>query len=271
MLVAAFLHAASNALIKLSGDPLITRGVMSAIAAAAMLPLLPFVDPPTAAAWPILIASVPVHTAYNFFIAAAYRRGDLSAVYPLARGVSPLGVALLALIFGARLPGLGQLAGVGLICVGIFLLSFPEVLGVRRGALAYAVGAGIVVALYTYLDALGLRAGGTLAGYIVWLIALDGSVTASAIAMARRGLVSNFLTQNWKASLLAAVLGLTNFALAMVALGLGSIVEIAALRETSVVIAAFLGTRLLGEGFARRRMLAALLVFAGIVELQLFR
>ena len=271
MLLAALLHAATNALIKISGDPLITRGVMSAIAAAAMLPFLPLVPVPEAKAWPILLASVPVHTAYHFFIAAAYRRGDLSAVYPLARGISPLGVALLALAFGAGAPGWGQVAGVGLICIGIFLLSFPEVLGVRRGALGYAAGAGAVVALYTYLDALGLRAGGTIAGYIVWLILFDGSVTASAIAVARRGLVSSFLTQHWKSSLVAAVLGVANFALAMAALGLGPMVEIAALRETSVVIAAFLGTRLLGEGFARRRMAAALCVFAGIVWLQFSR
>lgn len=271
MLFAAFLHAASNALVKLSGDPLITRGVMSAIAAAAMLPLLPFVDLPAAAAWPILAASVPAHTAYNFFIAAAYRRGDLSAVYPLARGVSPIGVALLALALGTGALGWGQLAGVGLICIGIFLISFPAVLGVRRNAFGYAVGAGAVVALYTCLDALGLRAGGTIAGYIVWLIVLDGSVTATAIGLARRSLVGNFLTRQWKTSLLAAALGLVNFALAMAALGLGSMVEIAALRETSVVIAAFLGARLLGEGFARRRLVAALCVFSGIAGLQLFR
>jgi drug/metabolite transporter (DMT)-like permease len=117
----------------------------------------------------------------------------------------------------------------------------------------------------------GLRAAGTIAGYLVWLIVLDGSVTAAAIGFARRDLVGDFLTRYWRSSLLAALLGLANFALAMVALGLGPVVEIAALRETSVVFAAFLGTRLLGEGFARRRLIAAACVLAGIAWLQLFR
>jgi drug/metabolite transporter (DMT)-like permease len=274
VLVAALLHAITNALIKVSGDPLLTRGVMSAMAAAAMLPLLPLVSPPAREAWPILLASVPVHTAYSFLIAAAYRRGDLGAVFPISRGLSPLGVVLLAFAFGVGRPDLSQLAGVVVISLGILLITAPfGERGARpaTSAVAYALGAGAVVALYTYLDAIGLRAAGTIAGYIVWLILLDGSVTSASIALVRGRTVRDFLTSHWRASLLAAALGLVNFALAMVALGLGSIVEIAALRETSIVFAAFLGSHLLREGFARRRVLAAACVFAGIAWLQLFR
>jgi drug/metabolite transporter (DMT)-like permease len=159
------------------------------------------------------------------------------------------------------------------VCAGILLIAWPAagVAGIHRGALFYALAAGAVVALYTYLDAVGLRAAGTIAGYIVWLIVLDGSVTAATIGFARGRAVRDFLTRHWRPSLGAAALGLTNFAMAMVALGLGPMVEIAALRETSIVFAAFLGARFLGEGFARRRMLAAACACAGIVWLQLFR
>lgn len=268
------LHAVTNALIKTSGDPLITRGFMSAVAAAAMLPLLAFVDPPGPEAWPILLASVPVHTAYSFLIAAAYRRGDLSAVFPVARGISPLGVAALALLVGVGRPGWGQLAGVAIVCMGILLIAAGT--GVRRnqggaGAMAYACATGIVVAAYTYLDAIGLRAAGTLASYIVWLVVLDGSLTAAAIGVTRRAAIKGFLLEHWKRSTAAALFGLVNFVLAMVALGLGSIVEIAALRETSVIFAAFVGARYLGESYGRRRMLAAALVAAGVVIMQLLR
>jgi drug/metabolite transporter (DMT)-like permease len=272
VLVAALLHAVTNALIKLSGDALVTRGAMSAVAAAAMLPLLPFVAPPAREAWPILLASVPVHTAYSFLVAAAYRRGDLSVVFPVARGISPVGVALLAGIFGIGLPGWTQAAGAAVICGAILLIAWPapaNAAALRGGTFAYSAATGVVVAIYTYLDAVGLRLAGTLSGYIVWLIVLDGSLTAAAVALARRGEAAAFLAQQWRKCLLTAALGLLNFGLAMIALGLGPVVGIAALRETSVVFAAFIGTRYLGEGFGRRRIVAAVLVAAGIVLIQL--
>ncbi len=273
VLSAALLHAVTNALIKISGDPLITRGFMSGVSALALVPLLPFVSPPGREAWPFILGSVPLHTLYAFLIAAAYRRGDLSAVFPVARGVSPLAVAGLALYFGIGRPGWGQAAGVAIVCLGIFLIAAPgaRAAASRRGALGYAFATGLVIASYTYLDALGLRAGGTIAGYIVWLVVLDGSCTAASVALARTSAVRPFLVANWKPSIAAALLGLGNFTLAMVALGLGPMVEIAALRETSVVFAAFIGSRYLGEAFGRRRLLAAGLVAGGVAAMQWLR
>jgi drug/metabolite transporter (DMT)-like permease len=271
VLVAALLHAVTNAMIKLSGDPLITRGAMSAFAAMAMLPLLPFVAPPAPEAWAVLLASVPVHTAYSFFVAAAYRRGDLSAVFPVARGISPIGVALLVALFGAGLPEGKQVAGAAIICAAIFLIAWPAGTGAaarRAGGFGYSVATGVIVAIYTYLDAVGLRLGGTIAGYIVWLIVLDGSLTAAAVGLARRRQAAAFLSRHWRKALLAAVFGLVNFGMAMIALGIGPVIGIAALRETSVVFAAFIGSRYLGEGFGRRRIGAALLVAAGIAVMR---
>jgi drug/metabolite transporter (DMT)-like permease len=270
ILSSALLHAAANALIKISDDPLLIRGFMSAVSALLTLPFIVLVAPPTPAAWPVLAASVLVHGLYPFFVAAAYRRGDLSVVFPIARGISPLGVlALVAVLDGAGLTG-PQLAGVTVISAGILALvvGSPTAHG---PAIGFAFVTGVVVAIYTFLDGMGLRQAETTLSYIVWLIVLDGAFTTSLIVIARHATLAPFLRRHWKHALVAAVLGLLNFGMALYALGLGPLVEIAALRETSVVFAAFLGTRFLGEGFATRRIVAALAVMGGITIMQLLR
>src|SRR5688500_4850009 len=96
ILLSALLHAVVNALVKTSDDGLLTRGCMNATALAVSLPLIAWVPPPTTQLWPLLIAATLVHGLYPFFLAAAYRHGDLSSMFPVARGVAPLGVAALA-------------------------------------------------------------------------------------------------------------------------------------------------------------------------------
>jgi drug/metabolite transporter (DMT)-like permease len=274
VLGAAFLHAATNALIKSSDDPLLTRGAMSALSLAIALPFLPFVAPPPPQAWALLAPSAVVHAAYPFLLAAAYRRGDLSVAFPIARGISPLAVVALIVIFTGSVPDASQLLGVALIAAGILVLALERTSGAwreNRPAIGFACATGLVVAAYTFLDGLGLRASGSAASYIAWLIVVDGALTTTLIAAVRwRGIVQ-FVQRRWGHCLLATTLGLVNFTMAMYALALGAMVEIAALRETSVVFAAFLGTRFLGEGFARRRIGAAACVAAGMFSMQIFR
>jgi drug/metabolite transporter (DMT)-like permease len=274
ILLAAFLHAATNLLIKISGDPLLLRGMMSAVAALVVLPAVFLVPVPNDAAWAYLLVSVLVHAAYPFLLAATYRRGDLSVVFPVARGISPLGVLALVVLFDAGGAGLPQFLGVLTVTTGILLLVLH---GRSRSALShrpamlFAAATGLVVAAYTYLDAHGVRAAETPLSYIVWLVVIDGALCTAAIAAVRGKQLHTYAKEHWRIGAIASLLGLLNFGMALYALALGSLVEIAALRETSVLFAAFLGATYLKEGFARVRLTAAALVAGGIVTMQLFR
>src|SRR4051812_39547060 len=93
ILVSAALHAVVNALVKISDDGLLTRGCMNAVALLVALPFLPFVAAPDASLWPLLGAAVLVHGLYPFFLVGAYRHSDLGVAFPVARGITPLGVA----------------------------------------------------------------------------------------------------------------------------------------------------------------------------------
>jgi len=273
ILLSAVLHAAVNALVKTSDDGLLTRGCMNAMAFVVSLPFLAFVPAPSTEVWFILIASMLIHGLYPFFLVGAYRAGDLSAMLPLARGISPLGVAVLALIFAGEKLGVMQLISIGIISIGVAMLAFerksPAVRGARRGVV-FAVATGLIIACYTALDGIGLRKTMPMT-YIAWLFMLDGLFVSSMVGWLRRDKVGSFLKRQWKSSLWGGVLGISSYGLALYALSMSAMAAIAALRETSVIFAAAIGALVLGEPFGRRRILAAAVVAAGVISLQFAR
>jgi drug/metabolite transporter (DMT)-like permease len=272
ILLSALLHAAVNTLIKVSDDGLMTRGCMNAVACIAAVPFLCVVPFPDGNLWLLLAVSVLIHGLYPFFLVEAYRAGDLSATFPLARGSAPLFVVLFAVCFLGQTPGPVSLAGIVLVSLAVASLAFdrsPKTAKNRMGGIAAALITGLIVAAYTAVDAVGLHLASTPFTYIVWLFVLDGAFVALAVALARRRAVPPFIARNWKAALIAGILGVLTYGLALLALSLGPVAQIAALRETSIFFAALIGTLVLGEPFGAKRIVAATLAVAGIVLMHL--
>lgn len=270
VLAAAVLHAAWNGLVKQGGDPFLRLAVVILTGSLVCLPFLPLVEPPPAAAWPWLLTSVAVHIGYDWLLCLGYLRGDLSLVYPVARGVAPPLVALLgALVAGEHLPPSGILA-VAVVSAGILLLlGLGRVARAQRRSLLYATGCGVTIALYTLADGQGVRAAGEPWGYIVWLFALDGLPFGSAVLWLQRHRLQGLATPGLAPAALGGLLSFTAYALVIWAMATTPMALVSALRETSVVLAAWIGTRLLREPFGHRRIAAAALVAAGIVLLKL--
>lgn len=274
ILISALLHAVVNAIVKTSDDGLLTRGFMNATALVVAAPLTLFVPFPNLELWKILLLATLIHGIYPFLLVGSYRYGDLSSVFPLARGVAPLGV------LGLSWAGLGEPVPIAkILCIAVIasgVASFAVERGVsespavRRGMML-AVMTGMIVAVYTVIDGIGLRAAPTPLTYIVWLFVLDGAFVSSCTLAVRWRSVAPFFKRSWRTTLMGGVLGVLTYGLALFALAIGSVAEIAALRETSVVFAALIGTLFLGEAFGRRRVLAALLIAAGAIGLQLDR
>jgi drug/metabolite transporter (DMT)-like permease len=268
MLGSAFLHAVVNALVKISADGLLTRGYMNAVACLVALPALLFVGLPSPDQWRILAISLPVHALYPFVLVAAYRHGDLSATYPVSRGVVPLAAAAISVAIAGEVVSPASLLFLAIASAGIAAFACHAG-GLTRGThlrgIGWALLTGVVVAVYTVIDAIGLRAGPSVATYIVWLLLLDGCCVALCVAVARRGHVRSFVAAHWPRATLAGVLGVATYVLALVAFSMEGVARIAALRETSVVFAAAIGSLVLGERFGGMRIVATLLVLAGAV------
>jgi uncharacterized membrane protein len=227
----------------------------------------PFVPVPPAAAWPYLVASFLIHNFYYFFLLKAYRWGDLSHVYPIARGLGPLLVALMSGgVIGEHLT-LHENLGVLLVSCGIASLAFGH--GLPRGQewrpVIYAVLTGVTIAAYTIADGLGAREADTALSYIVWLNIVEGPWVFLFAVASRRGAIVLSLRRGWRRGLMGGVVATVGYGIAIWALSLGAMAHVAALRETSVIFAAAMGALLLGERFGRRRMIAAAVVASGLV------
>ena len=162
VLLAAALHAGWNRMVKIRGERMLVMAMITGWSGICSAVLLPFVQVPTADVWPYIAASLVLHNLYYLFLISAYRHGDLSHVYPIARGSAPLFVAILSVfVLGEEIDQRGMIA-IGLIAGGLMSLALTRGVGGLRDtkAILYALGTGAFVALYTIVDGTGARLAG---------------------------------------------------------------------------------------------------------------
>ena len=275
VLGAALLHASWNAIIKAGRDPLLDTALVALAGTLVALPLTLFVEAPARESWPYIFATVVVHIGYYVAIAAAYRVGDLSHSYPIMRGVAPLIVALVSgFWFGEQLSG-GGWAGVLLISGGVLSLAF---VGQKKGRAAgnnpaaatlWALASASIIAVYTLIDATGVRASGGTERYVVWLFVFIGLPFGLAVLAMKRGAFIRHAAQHWWRGVAGCVLSGLSYGIALWAMTQAPVAIVAALRETSVIFAALIGAWLLKEGHLKERMVGAAAVLAGLIALKL--
>ncbi len=272
VLLAAVLHASWNALVKTGGDPMVRLAVVNVFGTIVALGIVFVTEPPAPESWPYLLGSVVAHGLYYLFLILGYRFGDLSLVYPVARGVAPVLVAAGGFVFaGESLTGTGMFAVAG-ISLGILSLALGGRHRIQTGQpVLYALLTGLTIAGYTILDGLGGRLSGNVIGYIAWLFLLDGIPLILVTAWLRWRELKQSLRRHWKPGAIGGGFAMTAYGLVIWAMTLTPLTYVSALRETSVLIAAIIGTKLLGEPLGSRRIAAAALVVAGVVALQLSR
>ncbi len=270
VLFSALLHAAWNAFIK-SGDNKLVETTLLVTGAGAMAGVaLPFLPAPAQASWPFLAASVAIHCAYFSLVALAYRSGELSFAYPMMRGSAPLFTAFLAVWVVQEPIGAGGWLGILLLCAGILWLGGDGWRSARsqRHALAFALLNAVVIVAYTIVDGLGVRASGNAWSYVLWLFFLNTfPLLAVGFASNARAIVSVPL-RGWGKGLAGGLCTVCAYGLALWAMTQVPIALVAALRETSVLIATALGALLLKERFGFHRWIAAALITAGAVSMK---
>lgn len=298
--LAAILHAAWNVLLKTAGDPLRRAAVGMATASAVAVPVglvawaMDGGAPVPAEIWLVGLLSGVVETAYFAFLSEAYRRGDLSVVYPIARGSAPL-LAVLAgvVLLGERLPPSGWL-GVGLLLAGLLAIQRPwRFAGAGadgRGAAGFALLTGVAIATYSALDRVGVGLAPVwLYGAILWPA---GAVGLAVMWLARRRLARTRLTRELAApeeapapglarsaavpharrdDAIAGLLMFATYTLVLVALSLAPLSVVAPMRESAVVLVSAWGVLRLREAVTPRerviRIAGSSVVLAGTVVL----
>jgi len=273
ILLAALIHASWNALVKASGDRLLVFALIHFTGTALGIVALPLVGLPEPQAWPYLVLSVVIHNIYYVFLMLSYRYGDLSEVYPVARGASPVLVAILAFTLAGERPSLSAMIGIGVVSFGVISLMFANGRPTKAGLLpiALALMTAVLISGYTVVDGLGLRHQTTPWPYIVWLNMLEGIPFALWAIIYRRNAVIPFLKDKWKPGVIGGCLTTAAYGLVLFALSQGAMAHVSALRETSVLFAAIIGAVVLKESFGLRRVISAGLIVCGVVLLQVSR
>lgn len=271
VLAGAAMHAGWNALVKTGLDRTTSIFLLAAIQGAISLALLPLFAIPSALSWPWIAVSAVLHSGYKIFLIRAYAHGDMSQVYPLARGSAPLIVALFGVFVLAENLTATKFAAICAIALGVMLMSAKSAGGkaLPRKALLFALGTALFTASYTLVDGIGAQLSGTASGFTLWMFVGDGILmTLYALLVRGRGLVA--AAQGHLVSGAAAgALSLGSYWIAIWAFTLAPIALVAALRETSVLFAMLIAVFWLGEKASAQRWFAAALILAGIVLMRL--
>ncbi len=267
VLLAAVLHAVWNAVAHAISDQLVGFALIGTAITVVAVGVVLVAPAPDRASWPYLAGSATLHVVYNLLLMRCYRLGEFSQVYPLARGTSPWLVAVGATVLVGEQLSVVRLAGVVVISLGLCTLVLAGGVPTRaaRPAIVAALLTGVAIASYTTLDGIGVRGAGTVAGYTGWLFLLQGPVLPLVALGARRGRLWAQVRPHLWTGLVGGLLSLAAYALVLWAQTRGALAPIAALRESSVIVGALIGTVVFGERFGAWRVVATVVVVVGVV------
>jgi len=263
-LAAAVVHALWNVLLARARDPEAAMGIALVVAVVAFAPATAATWDVDARVWPFIAASSGLELVYFALLAAAYQRVELSVVYPIARGFAPV----LVLIVGIVVLGAGtsaeQAAGVCLVSAGVVLVRPRR--QANAAGLAFGIAIAACIAAYTLIDKHGIRYA-TPIPYLELAMLPPTIVYAGGVAVAKgpRALRPELNASSFVAGL--ATFGA--YALVLAALQRASAASVAAVRETSVVIAAVLAGAVLKERVGAARLSGAALVAGGVALISL--
>jgi drug/metabolite transporter (DMT)-like permease len=265
ILSAALLHAVWNAIVKTATDRTTTLGLVAfghVLPGAVMVVLLPL---PSAESFIYIALSTLVHFAYFYLLGRAYQHGDLSVVYPIARGVVPVLLSIWAWLFLGEVLSFGVWFCIGFIIGGIFLSSWKVFgSGVGRWTLLLSLATGFCISIYSLVDGVGVRLSGNTVSYWAWGAFLHIFIAGFA-GWRRRTTLMRLPVQVWVLGIAGGMVSMTAYGLVLYAKNFAPLGAVSALRETSVIFATLIGYFVLREVSYFGRFCSVILMFFGIV------
>jgi uncharacterized membrane protein len=279
ILISAVIHASWNLLAKRAAGGAAFVWLFCALSAGIYLPIAVVavvVQKPHLGwlQWVFIAGSVGLHTFYFLSLQRGYRVGDLSLVYPLARGTGPLLSTLAAIVFLGERPTPLALLGALLVVLCVFVMAGggfglasdnPKV----RWALRYGLLTGSVIACYTLWDKHGVAALAIPPLILNWCNDLGRTLVLAPVALRRWDEVKFYWTRHRFEALGIAILSPLSYILVLFAMQTTPVSYVAPAREISILVGAILGAKFLAEGDVKRRLMAASGMVLGVIALAL--
>ena len=264
LLIAALSHAVCHSLLKNSSNPLGLLGITSFYEILIFTPLVFYVPFPTPYIWLLILASALLHGLYRMLVLYSYRYGDLSFVYPIARGGSSLLLAIISLIYLTDNISILGFFGILIICFGLFLISYSKKNEFNKIAFILGLVTALMIASYTLVDGIGIRHSRNAYTYLYWMLLLNGTPALIASLVFKgtglRKINKDLLIKGTCFGFLAPIAyGLVVWCMQYLPIAYAS-----SIRETSIIFATFLGLVILKEKKANSRIIPAIFIVIGI-------
>ena len=267
ILISAITHALVGAVMKRSHDKLILRGILGATTFAISLPITLILPVPPWEVWTVMLIGIAVHFIYHFAQATAFTKGDMSIVYPIMRGFAPALAAIFAFIFLKENLTLIEIIGLSIVVMSLIGFGWPQKIKIEGATLAIMIAlfSGLLTAIYTVIDAYGMRIAPHRFAFIAWFFVIEGSGIFLIVSFLKRNKLKTHLLKDYKGGIIAGLLGLVTYTTALYAFSIAPIAGLAALRETSVIFGAILAALWLKEDFGLRRVILAIILAFGLI------
>ena len=281
VLVSSLAHSSWNFLLKRSGDKEVFVWGLMVASSALLLPVgavLAWLNPIDPVGWWFVAATIVLKTIYFGLLGRGYAEGDLSLVYPVARGMGPMLVPVLAVVFLDETIATPAIVGIVGIVAGIYTVSWwgsfrrlarqPLDL-LRNPGTRYAVLTGITIAVYSIIDKQGV--GHVQPFLYMYLLTLGSAVGLSPYVLVRRrlGAITQELRTNAGAIVLGGILTFLAYGLVLTAFSLSPVSYVAPAREVGIVITVLIGALALKEPFGGGRLLGSGMIVAGLLLIAL--
>ena len=268
ILIAAVLHASWNAFIKNKGNGFAKMTILATIIGLIVAPFTFVVGVPPLETCMYLAVSIIAHTMYMHSLTRAYQNEDFSVAYPFARGLAPLLTVIILLFFFNRSISINELIGIGIIILGILILFNAQKLKLNFKIIISLLYFPISIVFYTLVDAMGVKTAESTQQFIVWLFLLIPiPMLVYSLANQKELIVSTFI-ENKYSLILASIGSLTSYSLVLWAYTQAPIYYVASIRESSIIFASLIGLIFFKEKGLLRRLLASMVLFAGVVILE---
>ena len=269
ILIAAVLHASWNAFIKNKGNGFAKMTILATIIGVIVAPFTFVVGVPPLETCMYLAVSIIAHTMYMHSLTRAYQNEDFSVAYPFARGLAPLLTVIILLFFFNRSISTYELIGIGIIILGILILFNAQKLKLNFKILISLLYFPVSIVFYTLVDAMGVKTAESTQQFIVWLfILIPIPMLVYSLANQKELIVSTFIENKY--SLIVASIGsLTSYSLVLWSYTQAPIYYVASIRESSIIFASLIGLIFFKEKGLVRRLIAAFVLFIGVIMLEL--
>ncbi len=273
LLTSAVLHALWNFLLKQSEQKYIAMGWQNILSGAFAILVLFFTGLPPPSIWLLAVLSALLEALYFGLLTFAYNDHDFSLVYPVARGAAPALVVVWSALFLAEIPSTGGFIGILLIVAGLVIIGATSLHPGGNNAaaakpqfrgIATALSVAFVISVYTIVDGFAVRHGPALSYGLCIFALMPVASTPLVVSHYGWGEFREGFRQSRGRLLLVGVIALVAYLFVLIAYSIAPVNYSEAIREVSVVLAAFAGWQFLGEEMGKVRIIGAIAIFAGI-------